>query len=95
MKRDKVIEKIEKDFPDFVDVVKDADEASLRNNMNIYAKYREELELHKSENAKLNALKEEVKEMNKPYADAVKVHKLKLAYINILLEEKIEMAKTE
>lgn len=93
MKKEKVIKKVEKEFPDFVDMLKGADTESLKNNLNIYATHREEVELDRSENPKLNQLKEELKELNKPYNDALNVLKLKLAYLNILIKEKAEASE--
>lgn len=86
-KKQKIVEKAEKQFPDFVDMLNGAGLDSLEKNLGIYAKHREETELAKAEDAELNMAKERVKELSAPYGDAIKALKLKLAYINVLIDE--------
>lgn len=89
-KKEAIKAKVEKDLPDFVDMLNGASLESLDKNLSIYAKYREETELAKSEDEGLQRAKEAVKEISAPYNDAIKVLKLKLAYINLLIEERKE-----
>lgn len=87
-KKEAIKTKVEKEFPDFVDMITAADLQSLEKNLYIYAKHREETELALSEDEALALAKEQVKEMSAPYRDAIKALKLKMAYINLLIEEK-------
>lgn len=87
-KKEAIKTKVEKEFPDFVDMISSAEIASLEKNLYIYAKHREETELAKVEDEELQMAKERVKDLSAPYSDAIKALKLKMAYINLLIEEK-------
>lgn len=87
-KKEAIKTKVEKDYPEFVDMLASANEESLQKNLYIYAKHREETELAKSEDEGLAMAKERVKDLSAPYSDAIKALKLKMAYINVMLEEK-------
>jgi hypothetical protein len=82
--------KVLKEIPEFKDTADAADVDELKKIIvtcegNIYT-----LEKEKSEDIKLNAAKEVVKDISLPYRDSIKVQTAKLKYALFLLEAKGE-----
>ncbi len=80
--------KVQKDYPDFTDSNDGLNIKELEGNLLIYAKYREETEMAKSKDEKLQEAKDTASELGAPYRDALKALKAKMAYINVLIVEK-------
>jgi hypothetical protein len=88
-KRKAVMEKLNKKLPEsFQDDVKVADEKTLRDKIVSISKSVEDLDEEKKNDAKLNALKEQLKDINGGYKDARKDLTDRLKYIILTLEER-------
>ena len=80
-------DKVGKDYPDFVQATQGLSAEDLRKKLLTYSKYREETSLAQSNDVKLQAAREQVKELNAPYKDALKALKAKIAFIYLLLKD--------
>lgn len=88
-KRKSTMEKLTKKLPDsFLDDVKVADEKSLRDKIVQLSKEVEDCDEEKKNDSKLNALKEQLKDLNGGYKDARKDRTDRLKYIILTLEER-------
>lgn len=81
-------EKVEAEYPEFVQDVLGLDVDSLEKRLSTYAKHRDETEEAKKNDDELNTGKATVKEMSAPYNDALKAINLKSKYIVALIKEK-------
>lgn len=80
--------KVQKKFPDFVEMVDSMSVADLEGRINIYAKELEKVRNAQDEDKELNNAKELAKELSAPYRDAKKAIELKISYIITLIGEK-------
>lgn len=89
-KEEKLVKKIQKEFPDFYDSLQTADLDDLKAKLTTHAKHREETEKAKEECVPLNEAKDKVKELQGPFNDTLKALKLRMKYIYLLMNEKGE-----
>lgn len=87
-KEEKLVKKIQKDFPDFYDALQSASTDDLKEKLSTHAKHREETLKSREECVPLNEAKEKVKEMNGPFNDTLKALNLRSKYIYMLMKEK-------
>lgn len=86
-KNDKFQKMFRKKFPDFVIATDSLCAADLNKKLLTYSKYREETELAKKNDQKLNNAKEEVSELGAPYRETLNALKMKLAYLHLLIKD--------
>jgi hypothetical protein len=80
--------KVQKQYPDFVDMVDSMTVDQLEDRLNIYAKEQEKVKKAKEADMDLKNAKELASELGAPYADAKKAIDLKTSYIISLIGEK-------
>ena len=85
-KNDKFQKKFRKKFPDFVNATDGLCLEDLNKKLLTYSKYREETELAKQNDQKLNDAKELASELSAPYRDTLNALKMKLAYLHLLIK---------
>lgn len=83
----KLKQKVQKDFPEFIDVVEHMDLDDLEKKLLGYAKHREETLQFQAKDEALHMAKERVAELNGPYKDTLGALKQKCAYIHLLMAE--------
>ena len=81
-------EKIQRQFPDFVEMVDSMSVEQLEGRLNIYAKELEKVKIAKERDVALNSAKNLVSELSAPYNEAKKAIELKTSYIIMLIAEK-------
>jgi len=84
----KLRKKMQKEYPNFVEVIDVMQVSELKQAMSKYANYSEETKMALKCDEEINALKEQVKELSAPYKDALKALNAKMAYVHICLKEK-------
>jgi len=80
--------KVQKQFPDFVEMVDSMNVDALEDRLNIYAKELEKVKKAQEADTDLSNAKELVSELGAPYRDAKKAIELKTSYIISLIGEK-------
>lgn len=90
-KNGKLILKVKKDYPEFVDSVEHLQLKELEKTFSIYSQHREETLQAKENYQELNELKEKVKELSGPFNDTLKALKVKLAYMYLLIQKQKEL----
>lgn len=83
-----VQEKVQAEYPEFVDSVMGLAVDALEKRLSDYAKHRDEVEESKKADGDLEQAKAVVSEMSAPYNDALKAINLKSKYIVALIKEK-------
>lgn len=81
-------EKVQSEFPEFVETVVGLTVDELNKRLSDYAKNRHEVQESKKVDADLEEAKAQVSEMSAPYNDALKAIELKSKYIISLIGEK-------
>ena len=79
---------VQKNYPEFTDTVDSLNLTDLESNLLRLAKYREETEMAKKKDAKLEAARAEVADLQAPYNDALKALKAKMAYLCLLIQDR-------
>lgn len=80
--------KVEKNYPEFVNEVASMPLPSLEKRLSTYAKENEKVQTALEENEKINDTKELLSELKGPFTDAKKAIRLKTKYIIELIKEK-------
>lgn len=80
--------KVQKQFPDFVEMVDSMNVEALETRLNIYAKEAQKVKNAQEEDVDLKNAKDLVTELNAPYKDAKKALEMKMGYIITLIGEK-------
>lgn len=80
--------KVQKEFPDFTEVVDGLSIEQLEKRLSSYAKEGEAVETARENDEALQDAKDLVAELSGPYKDAKKAIRLKTKYIISLIEEK-------
>lgn len=83
-----VQEKVQAEFPEFVESVMGLSVEQLEKRLSDYAKHRDEVEESKKADEELETAKAVVSEMAAPYNDALKAINLKSKYIVAYIKEK-------
>lgn len=83
-----VQEKVQGEYPEFVESVMGLTVEALEKRLSDYAKHRDEVEESKKADEDLETAKAVVAEMAAPYNDALKAINLKSKYIVALVKEK-------
>lgn len=81
-------EKVQSEFPEFVESVMGLSIEQLEKRLSDYAKHRDEVEEAKKADQELQAAKEVASSMAAPYGDALKAINMKSKYIVALVKEK-------
>lgn len=81
-------EKVEAEFPEFVESIMGLSVEELNARITQYTKNLDESEEHRKANETLRNLKDQVAEINGPYNDVKKAINLKTKYIIELVKEK-------
>lgn len=79
---------VQKQFPEFPEVVDGLSTEDLEKRISSYAKEAENVEDAKEADEALNEAKDQVAEFSAPYKDAKKAIRLKIRYLIQLLKEK-------
>lgn len=87
-KEEKLIAKIQKDFPEFYDSVQSLSVEELSEKLKNHAKHREETLVAQENCTPLNEAKEKVKELNAPFKDTLSALKVRSKYLYYLMKEK-------
>jgi len=93
--KDKVMKKVEKDYPEFVDAVNSLAGNDLEKRILEYAKQQEQIDEELSNNEIIKTIKDNLKETRSPFVDAKKAVKLKMRYLMALLEERGQSVTNE
>jgi hypothetical protein len=80
--------KVQKQFPDFAEMVDAMNVDALEDRLNIYAKELEKVKKAQEADVDLEKAKELVSDLSAPYRDAKKAIELKTSYIISLIGEK-------
>ena len=86
--KDKVMKKVEKDYPEFVDAINTLSGNDLEKRILEYAKEQERIDEELSNNEVIKTIKENLKETRTPFVDAKKAVKLKMRYLMALLDDR-------
>lgn len=81
-------EKVQAEFPEFVESVNGLSVEQLEKRLSDYAKHRDDVEESKKADAGLESAKAMVSEMSAPYNDALKAINMKSKYIVAYIKEK-------
>lgn len=84
----KLKKKMQKEYPNFVEVTDVMTLSELKKSMSKYANYAEETKLALKCDEEINNHKEVVKELSAPYKDALKALNAKMAYVHIAMKDK-------
>jgi hypothetical protein len=87
-KEEKLIAKIQKEYPDFYDSLQSLTVDELQEKLASHAKHREETLKAKEDCVPLNEAKELVAEISGPFNDTLKMLSLRSKYIYLLMQEK-------
>lgn len=79
---------VQKQFPEFPEVVDALGLDDLEKRLSQYAKEQDKVDQAKEADEALEQAKEQVKEYNAPYSEAKKALKLKMKYLIMLIGEK-------
>lgn len=86
--KDKVLKKVEKDYPEFVEVINTLSGTDLEKRILDYAREQERIDEELDNNEVIKAIKENLKETRSPFVDAKKAVKLKMRYLMAMLEDR-------
>lgn len=81
-------EKVQAEYPDFVEETQGLTIDQLEKKIGVYAKEQEKAVKFKEEDTALNDAKEQVKELSGPHRDVAKALKLKIRFMCELVKEK-------
>jgi hypothetical protein len=81
-------EKVQSEFPEFVETVMGLNVQELEKRLSDYAKNRHEVQESKKNDEALKEIASQKSEMEAPYRDALNAIELKSKYIIKLIEEK-------
>ena len=86
--KDKMIKKVEKDYPEFVEIINTLSGTDLEKRILEYAKEQERIDEELDSNEIIKAIKDNLKETRSPFVDAKKAVKLKMKYLRALLDDR-------
>lgn len=86
--KDKMMKKVEKDYPEFVEIINTLSGTDLEKRILEYAKEQERIDEELDSNEIIKAIKDNLKETRSPFVDAKKAVKLKMKYLMALLDDR-------
>ena len=86
--KDKLMKKVEKDYPEFVSAVETLSGEDLERRILDYAKEQERIDEELDSNEVIKSIKENLKEIRAPFIDCKKAVKNKMRYLMALHEDR-------